>query len=93
MLIGYKTQRVPANLRIYPDILGFFLLSCSKSLLFFGKPQRREGALESALVNQVNKMVMHEKIPVEQKDWQLIPKIFFERINPLEFYGELTNLN
>jgi len=51
MLIGYKAQRVPANLRIYPDILGIFL-SCSKSLLFFGKPQRREGALESALVNQ-----------------------------------------
>jgi hypothetical protein len=38
----------------------------------------REGALESALVNQVNKMMMPEKIPVEQKDWQLPRKIFFK---------------
>jgi predicted transcriptional regulator len=61
-----------------------------KSSLEKLKEERRN--LESALVNQVNRKVTQEKIPVEQKDTQLIPTIVFKRINPIEFYGELTNL-
>jgi hypothetical protein len=49
-------------------------------------------ALESVLVNKTSKNVKEKEILIEIKDKPLISKISFERINPIEFYDELTNL-
>jgi hypothetical protein len=49
MLIGYKTQRVPANLRIYPDILGIFF--------YLGKDSVNSSSMETRTVHQLRKKI------------------------------------
>ncbi len=54
--------------------------------------KEEKNALESVLDSKINKKVNEEEISIEKKDKPPIIKISFERINPIEFYEELTTL-
>lgn len=62
-------------------------VKCSLEML-----KEEKGALEAALLNKTNINAKEKQISIEIKDKPLIPKITFRRINPTEFYDELTNL-
>jgi predicted transcriptional regulator len=61
-----------------------------KSSLEELKEEKR--ALESVLVNKTDKELIEEIIPIEKEDKPLIINVSLERINPVDFYEELTNL-
>ncbi len=56
------------------------------------KIKEEKKALENVVDSKINKKMNEEEISIEKKDKPPIIKISFERINPQEFYGELTTL-